>query len=170
MVDDKSWSKVDPRDAQLLAPATQVAELKAAKADGRPTPSANTTNGKENDLVGGSMPKWRTVKDGLTKIVDGKTWHWCSQHHHKDNLWNGLYVSHPENEHAEITAKWKRLNNKKKGEAKENAANATDSSKETPAPENPSLDLSSRLKDVLCTNLCLSAEDAQKLIDQASGN
>ncbi len=66
--------------------------------------------------------------------------------------------------------KWKRLNDKKKNDAAGDSANVAASDKNAAAPDSTKLELSSRLKEVLCTNLCLSAEDAQKLIDQASGN
>ncbi len=174
MVEDKSWSKVDPRDAQLLALATQVAELKALKTLNKPNPSAHSTNGGGGpgvEMVDGTMPKWRTIKDGDSKVVDGRTWHWCSHHKHKNNLWDGLYVSHPKSEHEKYTSRYKRQQ-KKALENKDNSANATSADKEKgdASSSTPSLDLASRLKEVLCTNLCLSSEDAQKLISQASSS
>ncbi len=61
MVNDCSWSKVDPCDAQLLTLATQIAELKAATSSGKPNPSAHATNRATGELINGTMPKWRTI-------------------------------------------------------------------------------------------------------------
>ena len=122
--------------------------------------NAGTTTGRTGEHVSG-LPKWRTVKDGATKTVDGAQFWWCPHHKHKDNLWDGLYVRHPPEKHDEVMAKYA---NKRKAteDAKEE--------KKTPANANATLDLQENMKNVLMSNLCMSADDVDALLNKASEN
>ena len=122
--------------------------------------TAGATTGRTRKHVRG-IPKWRTVKDGATKTVDGSQFWWCPHHKHKDNLWDGLFVLHPPEKHDEIMAKYA---NKRK---------ATEDGKEekkTPANANATLDLQENMKNVLMSNLCMSADDVDALLSKASEN
>ncbi len=91
MIEDKSWGKVDPRDAKILALTTKLEKLEK---DGV-KPSANATNGG-NPGGGGPKPKmqpleeWRKKLDGAFKIVEGRTYYWCKHHKSKDYNYDGL--------------------------------------------------------------------------------
>ena len=172
MVEDKSWAKVDPRDAQLLALATEVETLRRGKTNKEAAANATDKNDKvassgsdDMEKISG-VAKWRMVKVGSTKTVDGKLHYWCPKHVHKGGLWNGLYVTHKPENHDEHVGYWQKKN-KEDGKS----ANATETA--TPASaasstSNPALGLQSRLKEVMCTNLCMSSDDVNKLFDLAN--
>ena len=94
------WNQVDPKDAKILALATEVRELSnAAKAAGTTTTSKGnpplTGSGKEISVSGEilegtkTLKKWRTVNVGPTVKVDGTVYNWCPHHKHS----NGVFVS-----------------------------------------------------------------------------
>jgi len=175
MVSKKEWTAVDPREAQILALATQMKEMQAkhsqalATFDKRsasgPAPPART--GRKDGLDVGDeyidgIPKWRTINKGPTLTRGGTTFFWCPHHHHSKGLWNGLYCVHRPENHV-----FRRRKTTKEGEQNSNgtagaAANAT--------AEKATLDLTSRLKEVLATNLCMAEEDVDKLFEQASAS
>ena len=102
MVELKEWSKVDPRDAQLMTLVTQLQAIQEKQsATVIATPGRPTTNKKRDfgshskgDVVEGtSVEKWRIVKDGKTKVVNGATWYWCP-YHVLEGKWNGMYSRH----------------------------------------------------------------------------
>ena len=78
----------------------------------------------------------------------------------KEGKWNGMYVLHRPDQH-----KGKR--------AKSDAAPAANLAKDTLKQENKSggtaadLQLQSKLKTVMCTNLCMSSEDVDRLFEEA---
>ena len=85
--------------------------------------------------------------------MDGILYHWCP-HHVKPGLWDGMYQTHSEAEHrGEKFGTNKVVEKDKKAEGGSN-----------------SLQLQSRLKEVMCTNLQLSSADVEKLFEQASEN
>ena len=170
------WNKVDPRDAKILALTTIVAKLeksgKTALATGVvPPPTDKDKKGQkartpqqeeahkhfkarttDKDYISG-IARWRIVKGGSTKTVDGILYHWCP-HHVKPGLWDGMYQTHSEAEHrGEKFGTNKVVEKDKKAEGGSN-----------------SLQLQSRLKEVMCTNLQLSSADVEKLFEQASEN
>ena len=172
------WNKVDPRDAKILALTTIVNNLekngKTALATGVVPPSTNkdkkegdTRNPEaieasknykmrttdDNYLYG--IARWRLVKDGETKIRNGITFHWCP-HHVKSGMWNGMYSTHTPADHRGPKVGVPTDSSAKKDKKAESGAN--------------SLQLQSRLKEVMCTNLQLSSADVDKLFDQASEN
>ena len=168
------WDQVDPRDAQIMALVTEVQELKTAhnKAFATDGPS-NRSGGNDDrnafrdrrtdDTYISGLPRWRTKKTkGETTVVDGKTYWWCPHHVHPDGHWNGLYVQHPPERH--------RFKQPRKNGDKDEKDKGAPAANATTADSSLKLDLQSKLKEVLCTNLCLSDEDVDKLFEQASGN
>ena len=162
------WNKVDPRDAQIMALTTMVETMKGNKkpsvhGNGGTVLSVNaqdawqnkTTN---NDFING-LAHWQTKNVGTSKIFDDKTYYW-RPHHVKEGKWNGMYVLHLPEEH-----KGKRA----KTDAAPTAAPVKDSSQQDDKGVGTAADiqLQSRLKTVICANLCLSSEDVDKLFDEA---
>jgi len=158
------WNKVDPRDAKIMALTTMVETMKgnqkggtvlAVESQNQAAWQNKTTN---NDFIDG-LARWRIKHVGESKVVDGKTFYWCP-HHVKEGKWNGMYVLHRPDQH-----KGKR--------AKSDAAPAANLAKDTLKQENKSggtaadLQLQSKLKTVMCTNLCMSSEDVDRLFEEA---
>lgn len=163
----KQWNRVDPRDAELMALKTKVTLLEKKRAE-PPTVLATTGNKKKkgktspNDsqldtskVEGTRMEKWRTVKEGDTLEAQGRTHHWC-ENHSVPGKWNGLYMWHKPSECPKVaraaTAAQK-SSASEKGEETDTAAG--------------NLQLNNNLKTVLMSNLCLSAEDVDKLLSEA---
>ena len=155
------WSKVDPRDAKLLALTTEASSLKeevsslkalGTQQHGGGGGSGGAKNaGSDSDLVGG-VKKWRTIKKGDTMQKDNLTWWWCPKHVHPHGHFNGLYCLHKPADHDEWKAKFR------KGRGKQ------EQSSETNKPDqSKKLLINQRLKEVLCTKLMLSDEDADNL-------
>ena len=106
----------------------------------------------DKDYISG-IARWRIVKGGPTKTVDGILYHWCP-HHVKPGLWDGMYQTHSEADHrGEKIGTNKVTKDDKKAEGGSN-----------------SLQLQSQLKEFMCTNLQLSSADVEKLFEQASEN
>eukprot|EP00984_Skeletonema_dohrnii_P013468 scaffold5583_cov166-Skeletonema_dohrnii-CCMP3373.AAC.2 len=159
MTKKKTWNQVDPREAQMLALVTQLEELKKDRRTQRQRiPSTHTIDGTKSDaedvVPGTSVQKWRTKYDGPTKTVDGRKWHWCRLHK-LEGKWDGLYVGHTEDKHRE------RKDKATTSTSKEDIDTAAKTSQ-------TQLQLNSRLKQVMCTNLCMSPEDVDKILDEAS--
>jgi len=47
----------------------------------------------------GGPAMWRCVKGPSTINREGKTWHWCSKHKSDKFKYDGLYVTHKEEEY-----------------------------------------------------------------------
>ena len=158
MVEKKEWSRVDPRDAQIMALSTKLEALtKTGKREG--TALATTGDGKDGGEFVSGLPKWRTVKDGAKKTMDGTQYWWCDKHVHKDGLWNGLYVRHPPEKHDEIMDRFA------KKKQKQEESGDKEAKKEPGALS--TLELQENMKRVLVTNLMMSEEDVEKLLEQA---
>ena len=162
------WNEVDPRYAQIMALNTMVETMKGNKkpsvhGNGGIVLSVNaqdawqnmTTN---NDFIDG-LDRWRIKNVSPSKVFDDKTYYWCP-HHVKEGKWNGMYVLHSPEQH-----KGKR--------AKTDAAPAAAPAKDSLPQDDQgggtaaALQLQSRLKKVMCANLCLSSEDVDKIFDKA---
>ena len=85
MVELKEWSKVDPHDTQLMTLVTQLQALQEKQSAAVLATAAGPTTNKrqgftslpKGDVVEGtSVEKWRIVKYGKTKVINGSTWHW----------------------------------------------------------------------------------------------
>lgn len=149
MVSSGEWNKKDPLEAKIHSLYTsQKSSDKSSK--------QKSSKGKQKSNV----EEWRKKKIGETKIMDGKTYHWCP-HHNRDDYYDGLYMQHdPKDGHK----KWqedkdKRKNNKKK--SKTNGASESNSSS-----TDHSLDISDKLRAALTTTLNLSSDQASDLWDQ----
>ena len=169
MVELKEWNKVDPCDAQMMSLVTQLQALtskqQAAHATAAGPPQGqNDTKPKKDVIEGTVVKKWRTIKDGDTKIVGSTTWHWCP-HHVLEGKWNGLYSRHaPTACPSTAGKKANGLLDPAKAAAAKAASDAAKAAKESKS----TLDIQAKLKEVLCTNLCLSGDDVDKLFQEAS--
>jgi len=173
-MDDKElWAAVDPRDATLLALTTELKEIKAQQKQSiaLATAAATGTGGKSDAgkdagkeyFPGTQVETWRGKYDGPSKKGSGgRVLHWCKHHKHPDGLWDGLYVQHQEKDCKKAKAG---NQNDGAGTQPAPAANvAAGNTTKTP------LQLQQSLKNVLCTTLCMSEEDVDKLFEKASEN
>ena len=154
------WSKVDPKDAKILALTTRLESLEnAGKPSATPTSAVHATTGtaSQDGKVGG-VAAWRTAKKGETMERDGVKWHWCPHHKHPKGSFDGLYCTHTPANHvawkAERDAKY---NKNRNGGTAPSAAPAAPAA---PAGDANKLAIGQRLKQVLCTKLMLSDADA----------
>ncbi len=161
MVEDKSWGKVDPKDAVIMALTTKLSALekKVTAPPGNATPS----NPSAHATSGVIIDAWRKKFDGNMKEVNGRKWWWCPKHK-REGEYDGLYVTHHPNKHDENVAFWK-----KEKEARRSAKQSTESAankKPTSTPTS-SLTLNTKLKQVLITSACLSESDVDKILNEA---
>jgi hypothetical protein len=106
LVSKKEWTTVDPKDARLLALATEIEQLKGNK-QGQGKPSAQSQGSDDTTLFYG-VQLWQTKFCGKTITRDGKTWNWCPHHKHPAGHYKGLYYdNHDESGHNE----WKQRRN-----------------------------------------------------------
>ena len=177
MVDKEVWGQVDPRDTKMLALTTKIDELLKEQAKTAVALATNFENKAGSGGGGGSGSKaWkerttddkyvdgllrvRTIKGGPSKIIEGEEFWWCPKHVHPKGLWNGLYVKHHPDKHDEVTQRRKGY---------KPAAPAAPAGPQADAAK-VGLELQSKLKSVMCTNLCLSSEDVNKLFAEAQEN
>ena len=81
------WSKVDQRDAQILALTTAL-EKHPVK---QPKGSGGYGGANEETIPGmNSLKKWRTINKGPTLVKADFTNHWCKHHVYEDR-YDGLY-------------------------------------------------------------------------------
>ena len=163
-MDDKDLEfKVDPRDAKIL-PLTMVVEnIKKDNSGGKSltssaiNKSAHLTNREaweakvtDGEFIDG-LTRWRIKKEGPRKTVNGREYFWCP-HHVKEGKWNGMYVTHRPDQHKG-----------RKPKACDTAAAKPEEKKSSDA----NLTLQTKLKEVMCTNLCLSSDDIDTLFANA---
>ncbi len=173
MVEDKSWGKVDPRDAKIMALITKLDQMEKARPNQpRSDAAANATNGGKTDSRFSTIEDWRKKFDGDVKTVEGKTFYWCKHHKSEEYGYNGLYVSShsPENHDAWSKDKKNAKDGRFKPKNNPPAANSTDAKKEKDSAPKATLGLNDKLKQVLMTNVSLSADDVDKLFQQAQEN
>ena len=115
-------------------------------------------------IAPGGLKKWRTIKKGDIIQHFGRTCYWCNKHIHPQGHWNGLYCTHCPEDHDQ----WKnQRNNRNRG--RNNSQNDGNSTKSE--GNGKKLAINSRLKEVLCSRLMLSDDDADaicKEIDQSN--
>ena len=102
MNEDKTWDKVDPANAQMLALLTALKKTTAASASGDGGGSGGSNNGGGGGASrpsGYQVDDWRKKKTTATVVHNNKTWWWCP-HHEGD----GLYVRHPPEDHDKARA------------------------------------------------------------------
>ena len=108
------------------------------------------------------MEPWRIVKEGPTKVVDGKTWYWCP-HHKREGLYDGMYVTHPPDKHDE----WQE---RKTSWGKKKSASNTSTPASAASTSAQKLGLSSDLKATMVANFQCTQEEADKLWSDAVQN
>ena len=149
------WNKVDPKDATIMALTTALKDV-----SDKPATSVPKSEGASSGLLMSTLEKWRTEFKGKTVEHGGITWTWCPHHKHSQGLYDGLYYS---NHTPETHDQWRA--GKKKG--KKFSADTTASTAAPSAPHSKALKISETLKNALCTNLCVTEEDLNKIIDSA---
>ena len=97
------WSKVDPRDAQILALTTALEKQPGKQPNRSGGHGGSGYGGSKEETTPGmnSLKKWRTINKGPTLMKDGVTNHWC-KHHVYEGCYNGLYYhNHTEATHEQ---------------------------------------------------------------------
>ena len=171
------YSKVDPKDATIMALTSRLETMEKANTTkavlattggGRGGAGGGTGGGTgggkvtKNNPTGewtGNVATWRTIKKGPTATLpDGSTVWWCPHHVHPDGLFNGTYGWHKPEDHDTWRADHRARNGKTPRAAGAGNTNDSDASK----PGSDKLAISQRLKEVLCSKLMMSDEDADE--------
>jgi hypothetical protein len=159
-VSEERWTAVDPKDARIMALATEIEKLKQSQKSVEKSAhaiGANGGNGGTGKELFYGVEKWRTEKKGDTLVKDGTTYTWCPHHKHPNGHYNGLYYKdHGPSTHDE----WRKTRRYKKTDEK--TAATTDANKKK-------LTIANELKTAFATNLCVSEEDIDKIIAKANG-
>ena len=111
-----------------------------------------------------TLAVWRTKKVGDTIVKDGVTYHWCTHHKSEKFGYDGLYyASHDDASHE----KWKKSGggNRARVFADAGSSALTTSASASQPTAGTDLQISEALKTALCTNLCISEEDINKIIN-----
>ncbi len=92
MIKDKTWGKVDPHDAKILALTTKLEKLEK---EGATKPNA-AMNEADSKTQGGEkrfnpLEEWREKFGGDTEEVNGCTYWWCKNHKTKE--YDSIYLS-----------------------------------------------------------------------------
>ena len=153
------WNNVYPRDAQIMALTTALENKGTTAPNSNPAPTANPVTDAAKEKEKAEFFAWRIDKKGATATWKGREHVWCP-HHKKDGVFDGMYYNnHTPDTHDE----WKeRVNARYKNRVGKKAANAAE-------PEGPakSMRISDALRNALCTNLCVSEEDLNKIVESA---
>ena len=112
---------------------------------------------------------WRMTKTfGDSVFKDGKQFHWCP-HHKYNRLYDGLYVTHPPEKHAE----WKENQDKWERENSNKENNHQSSNMATPSSSlssNSKLVLSDKFKQVMLTDQGFLELQLEQLMRSLSEN
>ncbi len=166
MVADKTWGKVDPRNAKIMALTTALEEIKKNNSS-KSTDAANATDGGGKVNKFATLEEWRMKFDGDIKVVSGRTFYWCK--HHKGKHYDGLYVSSHSPEHHDAWVKDKHASRNGRYLPKD-AVRAPSKPDDKDAANKSTLGLTDKLKQVLMTNACMSKEDVDKMYQLAQEN
>ena len=162
-----TWDNKDPKDAKILALATEVQELRDMHtkmyalasnggSSGQQKPSSTKTGGGSRV----NIAEWRMKKSTPMVERDGKTWYWCPHHKYED-MYDGLYVTHKPEEHDEWQKRKETYKTKNRKKGSEDAKlKDTD---ETPKK----LTLTDTLKTALMTKCDITGAQADALIREA---
>ena len=132
--------KQDPNEAKLVTLTTKCEELEKTLNEYKAnTTTSNTHRASTGTTSSGQIQDWRKVKKGASVTKDGVTWWWCPEHRRKGDF-DGLYVKHKPEDHAEWAA---RKEKRKKNDSSSN--NGGSSSKK--------LVLTDKLKSALATKM-----------------
>ena len=153
MVKQNIWIQSDSRDAKLIALTTKLEVLETQL---KSNPSVHTTTINKNRF---NIFPWRMKKVGPSITVDGKTWWWCPEHKFPGK-YDGLYVNHKPEQHAD----WKANKDKDSKARKERNSTPSDNnnsnSKDT---TDTKLTLSENMKAAMVTNFNCTSEEASQL-------
>ena len=153
------WSKVDPRDAKILALTTALEKQPGNQPHGSGGYSGSGYGGSKEETIPviNSLKKWKKINKGPTMMKDVVTHHWY-KHHVYEGRYIGLYNhNHTEAMHEKWAAK------KRGGQPAKTTGLAPASP--TPAVE-PNLIISDSLRNYMCTNFCISEEDLAKVVNE----
>ena len=156
---EERWTAVDPKDARIMALATEIEKLKQSQKPNDKAALATGANQSSNKELFYGVEKWRTEKKGDTIVRDGTTYTWCPHHKHPNGHYSGLYYKdHGPDTHDE----WRKTRRfKTKSGEKADAATGGSSKKK--------LTIADELKKAFATNLCVSEEDIEKILAKANG-
>ena len=154
------WSKVDPRDAQILALTTSIEKHPSKQSHGSGGYSGSGYGSLKEETITGmnSFKKWRTMNKGPTLMKDGVNHHWWKQHVY-EGRYDGLYY------HNNNAATHEQQAAKKHG-GRAAKSTVSDPAAPTPALE-PNLMISDSIRNALCTNFCISEEDLAKVVNES---
>ena len=161
---ENEWKTTKSKDSKLIALTTQVEnlqkELSSVKTGTKQfTPSGGTNRSTNNDYV---IDDWRKKKsEGDEVSRDGKKYWWCPHHKNEEKGYpDGLYVTHSISDC--------RVAKRRKAQSDKSSSNSEkDKGKE---PEKKTLSISDNLKAVLMARHCLTAEEAESVWKESSGN
>ena len=173
------YNKVDPKDATILALTTRLEVMeKSAHATtstgrvggggggggtGGGTAGKGVTKSNPTGEWTGGIATWRTIKKGPTATApDGTTVWWCPEHVHPQGLFNGTYGWHKPEDHAT----WKADLRARQGKKPASGGTGGTTNANLVLPGSEKLAISQRLKEVLCSRLCLSDEDAENYCNE----
>ena len=155
MVMQGSWKNIDAKDSKLVALLTKVTNLEEKLKNS----SSSSTAGQKGRSAYFTLDDWRMKFDGnVSKVVAGKTWHWCKRHI-QEGVYDGLYVTHKQEDHDDWVELRKNWNKNKKP----SAGAPSDSNKSGSTPSADKLTLSNNLKAAMVTNFQCTSEQAEKL-------
>jgi len=168
MVEQKIWSSNNSAESKLLALLTNFEGKGASSSSG---PSGGSSKSAKSGKMKLNIDKWRMKKDGATKSVEGKIYHWCP-HHKLDGVFNGLYMTHDPGEGHQKWLENKRKMKEKRSKNKSGSSggtsstgqNSSSSSSGTSSRSSGKMALSDKLKTVLATKLQISENEAQSLV------
>ena len=166
MVKQRLWDKQDPNDAKIATLTTELTELKqcvlatSQLTNGGGGGSDATKTKSDNKKKSSNIDKWRTIKKGDHKKVDGVDYWWCPDHKWEGHF-DGLYVTHkPGAEHEE----WKKKRDEKRATYKRKKRDkAKDTTTASSSNNDNSLSFSNKMKAAMVTNFQISAEEADEL-------
>ena len=111
LVKENVWGEVDPKNAKIMALATQIQTMSNLLDISK---SAHLTNnqsnsGRQNKI---NIASWRKFKTSALVKRDNKKWYWCPKHTCKGD-YDRIYVTHPAPEHDKCVEKLNNWGNKK---------------------------------------------------------
>ena len=163
MVASGEYSKLDPKDANIIALTTKFTALERSVSENLANVISGGGSGggyrwNQGDKIAG-VERWRTINKCDTIQNERKTVWWCPSHKHKGGLFDGLYVwRKPEDHYAWFKKSKIRISKKDETTAATTAAPLAVS-------KQGSLDqltVSQHLKEVFCYNLMLSDGDTHE--------
>ena len=173
MQNDGTWKKDTARHSQILALTTEVTSLRAelnrtavALATATSTNGTSTPSGPKGPYT---VKAWRLEKEGETKVVSGRTYHWCTKTHYSGGKeHNGMYCLHDTAGHDA----WRKQHDAEKArkEGENPVPPDTNNTAKTVHFEQPSepkkLSLSEKLRTALATTSTSNPWDAELMAQE----